>query len=144
MKTSTAAVRRQARETAFRLVYQSDVMAEPVEGAWRALREEGTLNEDQVELVDDVIAIIRDRGAEVDDLIRGAARNWTLDRIATTDRCVMRIAIAELMGRPGTPARVILDEAIDIARRYGTDASGGFVNGILDPVARTLRPGEVG
>jgi N utilization substance protein B len=144
MRTSTAAVRRQARETAFRLLYQADVMAEPVESAWRALREEGTLNEDQVQLVDDVIAVIRDRGAEVDDLIRGASRNWTLDRIATTDRCVMRVAIAELMGRPGTPARVILDEAVDIARRYGTDASGGFVNGILDPVARTLRPAEVG
>jgi transcription antitermination protein NusB len=143
-RTGTAAVRRQARETAFRLVYQADVMAEPVETGWQALREEGTLNEDQMELIGDVVKILRDRASEVDDLIRGASRNWTLDRIATTDRCVMRIAIAELMGRPGTPARVILDEAVDIARRYGTDASGGFVNGILDPVARTLRPGEVG
>ena len=142
--TSTAQVRRQARERAFRLVYQSDVMAEPVDAAWLQTKEEGGLTADQTELIDDVIGVLRKRADEVDELIRGASRNWTLDRIAATDRCVLRVAIAELIGRPGTPARVILDEAIDIARRYGTEASGAFVNGVLDPVARTLRPGEVG
>ncbi|MBI1797160.1 MAG: transcription antitermination factor NusB [Candidatus Eisenbacteria bacterium] len=143
MRTPTAATRRAARETAFRLVYQSDVMAEPVDTAWRAVRDQGALDEDQTALVDDLVRVLHDRAAEVDDRIRAAARNWALDRIAATDRGVLRIAIAELIGRPGTPARVILDEAIDIARRYGTDASGAFVNGVLDPVARELRPGEV-
>jgi N utilization substance protein B len=138
-----ATSRRQAREVAFRVVYQSDVMAEPVDAAWRAEREAATLTDEQRALVDDVVAVLRDRAGEVDDLIRGAARNWTLDRLAATDRCVMRVAIAELIGRAGTPARVILDEAIEIARRYGTEASGAFVNGVLDPVMRALRPGEV-
>ena len=71
------------------------------------------------------------------------ARHWELDRLAATDRSVLRIATAELLGRPGTPARVILDEAIEIARRFGSEESARFVNGVLDQVARTLRPGEV-
>ena len=86
---------------------------------------------------------LRQRPAEVDDLIRSAARHWELDRLAATDRSVLRIAIAELIGRPGTPARVVLDEAIEIARRYGSEESGSFVNGVLDHAARALRPGEV-
>ena len=52
-------------------------------------------------------------------------------------------AAAELLARPGTPARVVLDEAVEIARRYGSAESGGFVNGVLDRVARRLRPGEL-
>jgi len=50
--------------------------------------------------------------------------------------------VAELIGRPGTPARVVLDEAIEIARRYGSAESGRFVNGVLDRIARRLRPQE--
>lgn len=143
MKTSTAVTRRHAREVAFRTVYQADVMAENVSAAWSAARESSALNEDQLSLVDDVVRVLAGRLPEVDDLIRGASRNWELERIAATDRCVLRLAIAELIGRPGTPARVIIDEAIELARRYGTQESGRFVNGVLDPVMRTLRPGEI-
>ncbi|HVP14062.1 MAG TPA: transcription antitermination factor NusB, partial [Terriglobales bacterium] len=52
-------------------------------------------------------------------------------------------AVAELLARPGTPAPIVLDEAIEIARRYGSEESGAFVNGVLDQVARRLRPGEL-
>jgi N utilization substance protein B len=55
---------------------------------------------------------------------------------------VLRAAVAELLAHPGTPARVVLDEAIEIARRYGSVESGRFVNGVLDRIARRLRPGE--
>ena len=64
-------------------------------------------------------------------------------RLAATDRSVLRAAVAELMARPGTPVRVVLDEAIELARRYGSAESGGFVNGVLDQVARHLRPEEL-
>ena len=91
----------------------------------------------------DVLGVLKKRDVEVDELLQSAARNWELDRLAATDRSVLRIATAELIGRPGTPARVILDEAIEIARRFGTEESARFVNGVLDHVARRLRPGEV-
>jgi N utilization substance protein B len=143
MRAPTPTARRRAREVAFRLAYQADVMAESCDARVPAGCDEEHLSADQRALVEDVLGVLRRRPAEVDDLIRGAARHWELDRLAATDRSVLRIAIAELIGRPGTPARVVLDEAIEIARRYGSEESGRFVNGVLDHAARTLRPGEV-
>ena len=143
MKAPAGSARRRAREVAFRLVYQADVMAEPLGPDWSERCADDQLGPDATELVGDVLGVLLRRPAEVDDLVRAAARNWELDRLAATDRSVLRIAAAELIGRPGTPARVILDEAIEIARRFGSEESARFVNGVLDHVARRLRPGEV-
>jgi N utilization substance protein B len=78
----------------------------------------------------------------VDAEIQRSAEHWPVARLAVTDRAVLRAAVAELMARPGTPARVVLDEAIEIAKRYGSEESGRFVNGVLDQVAHRLRPDE--
>jgi len=134
--------RRRAREVAFRVVYQAELANDSYAETWRSRREEETLNADQAELVDDIAALLERRGAEVDEVLRSAAHHWTLERLGATDRAVLKTAVAELFGRPGTPARVVLDEAIEIAKRYGTEDSGRFVNGVLDRVARTLRPEE--
>jgi N utilization substance protein B len=117
-------------------------MGEPYRTAWGVAREEAHLNEAQRELVEDVLGVLERRGAEIDATLAGAALHWQIERLAATDRSVLRTAIAELMGRAGTPARVVLDEAIEIAKRFGSDQSGRFVNGVLDQVARALRPEE--
>ena len=143
MKASPRSARRRAREVAFQLAYQADVMGEGLDPDWRSRDDQEPLGPDPAALVEDVVAVLRARAPEVDVLIRDAARNWELDRLAATDRSVLRVATAELLGRPGTPARVVLDEAIEIARRFGGDESARFVNGVLDQVARRLRPGEV-
>jgi N utilization substance protein B len=143
MRAPAGSARRRAREVAFRFAYQADVMGEGFDADWSTRCAEEKLGADQTELVGDVLGVLRRRADEVDGLIRGAARNWELDRLAATDRSVLRIAVAELIGRPGTPARVILDEAIEIARRFGSEESARFVNGVLDHVARGLRPGEM-
>jgi N utilization substance protein B len=134
--------RRHAREVAFRVAYQSDLTGDRVADVWESRREEERLSDDQSQLVGDVLAALEARGTEVDAALREAAEKWPLERLAATDRSVLRTAIAELMGRAGTPARVVLDEAIEIARRYGSEESGRFVNGVLDRVARRLRPAE--
>jgi len=134
--------RRRAREVAFRVAYQADVTHDSYAAAWHARREEEGLSGDPLELVEDVIGLLERRGEEVDAHLTGAAQHWPLDRLSATDRSVLRAAVAELLGRPGTPARVVLDEAIDIAKRYGSEESGRFVNGVLDRLARELRPGE--
>jgi len=126
----------------FRVVYQSDVTGDPPGASWASVRDEEHLNEDQEQLVGDVVALLAAHGADVDATLGRAAEKWSLRRLAATDRSVLRGAVGELMARPGTPARVVLDEAIDIAKRYGSEASGRFVNGVLDRVARELRPGE--
>jgi N utilization substance protein B len=135
--------RRRARELAFRIAYQADLTGDPYREVWSALREDETLSDDQAELVGDVVGVLEARASEVDAALQQAAEHWPIVRLAATDRSVLRSAIAELMVRGGTPARVVLDEAIEIAKRYGSEESGRFVNGVLDRVARQLRPGEL-
>lgn len=135
-------LRRRAREVAFRVAYQAESAGDSFALAWTARQEEEKLNDDQRELVADVVAMLESRGSEVDDALRGAAERWPLERLAATDRAVLRVALAEVMARPGTPVRVIIDEAIDVARTFGSAESGRFVNGVLDRAVRALRPEE--
>ena len=127
---------------AFRVAYQSDLTRDGYAQVWALREAEERLGEDQRLLVEDVVAVLEQRGTEVDEELQRAAEHWALGRLAATDRSVLRAAVAELIGRPGTPARVVLDEAIEIARRYGSGESGRFVNGVLDRIARRLRPLE--
>jgi len=142
MTRVTESARRRAREAAFRVAYQADVAGDRYAEAWGTRREDERLSDDQSELVTDLVRILEQRGPEVDGAIAKAAAHWPLDRMAATDRSVLRLAAAELLGRAGTPARVVIDEAVEIARRYGSDQSPSFVNGVLDQVARALRPDE--
>jgi N utilization substance protein B len=143
VKLWTEGGRRRARETAFRVAYQADLMGESYVFTWAGLCEGIRLSADQRQLVEDVVAALESRRLEVDDALRAAAEHWEIERLAATDRSVLRAAVAELLGRPGSPARVVLNEAIDIAKRYGSEESGRFVNGVLDRVARVLRPEEL-
>ena len=136
------APRHRAREVAFRVVYQSDLTGDAYAEAWAARGAEERLGADQRRLVEAVLGMLANRGPEVDEELRRAAEHWSLPRLAATDRSVLRAAAAELLACPGTPARVVLDEAIEIAKRFGSEGSGAFVNGVLDRIARRLRPGE--
>ncbi len=142
MSGPATGTRRRAREVAFRVAYQADVAGDDYAFAWTLRREEETLTPDQLELIGDIVQALVARGAEIDDRLRGAAEHWPLQRLAATDRAVLRVALAELLARPGSPARVVIDEAIEVARRYGSAESGTFVNGVLDRAAREMRPAE--
>ena len=77
--------------------------------------------------------------AEIDALLSKNAVNWKISRMAAVDRNILRLAIYELT-RTDTPVSVVLDEAIQLAQRFGAESSAGFVNGVLDAVARQVRP----
>ena len=143
MSPATGA-RRRAREVAFRVAYQADIAGDAYPVAWGLRREqEDKLNPDQLELIEDLVGALEQRHGEVDDALQAALEDrWVVARLAATDRAVLRVAVAELLSRPGSPARVVLDEAIEIARTYGREESGRFVNGVLDRAARNLRPAE--
>ena len=133
--------RREAREIAFRATYQSDVTGEPID---RCL---GEIVEDLDELRDDVrefagslVRTLAEHRDEIDAAVSRIARNWSLGRMAATDRSIIRLAAAELLFHTDTPTRVALDEAIEIAKKYGMETSGSFVNGILDRIAHEARP----
>jgi transcription antitermination factor NusB len=137
--------RRRAREVAFRVAYQADVAGDAYPAAWALRREdEERLSGDQLELIEDLVAALAGRGAEVDAALQGALEErWALARLAATDRAVLRVAVAELLARPGSPARVVLDEAIEIARTFGSEESGSVRERRAGPRRAGPAPGGV-
>jgi transcription antitermination protein NusB len=83
---------------------------------------------------------VEDHRARLDDLISSHARGWTLERMPVVDRNVLRVALFELLDRPDVPTAVVIDEAVKLAKRFSTDDSGRFVNGMLSAIAPELRP----
>ena len=132
--------RTKARECAFQLLYQHEVGGEPmgavIEGFWR-LRA-GT--PEMRGMAERLARGAESRVAELDEAIAEAATNWRLDRIAPVDRTILRLGAYELLAEAGTPAAVILDEAVELAKRFGEAESPAFVNGVLDAIHRRVRP----
>jgi N utilization substance protein B len=87
----------------------------------------------------ELIAGVSQYRAELDAVLAAHAQNWRLARMATVDRNVLRLAVFELL-HSTTPAPVVIDEAVELARRFGGEKSPAFVNGILDAVAHAVRP----
>ena len=85
---------------------------------------------------------VEDHRGELDALIEEHDRNWSLERMPAIDRNVLRLALYELKDRPDVPVAVVIDEAVELAKRFSTDDSGRFVNGMLSAIAPKLRPGE--
>lgn len=135
------ASRRQAREHALQVLFQIDMTGETPEAAlglhWIERPVGPSVQKFAEELVRGTFADI----VRIDAMITSASDNWRIERMATVDRNVIRMAIHELMRDGVTPPAVVLDEAIEIAKRFGGEESGQFVNGVLDAVRRKLFPG---
>lgn len=86
----------------------------------------------------DLVGGVVERIDELDGILGVHARNWRVSRMAAVDRNVLRLAVYELRDTT-TPIAVVIDEAVDLARRFGSEASPSFVNGVLDSVAREVR-----
>jgi N utilization substance protein B len=82
---------------------------------------------------------VEGRRAHIDDLIASHSKGWTLERMPAIDRTILRIGTFELVERVDTPVAVVIDEAVELAKRFSTDDSGRFVNGVLAAIARTVR-----
>jgi N utilization substance protein B len=132
--------RHDAREIAFRAIYQADVTGEPPERCLDEVLEETTPVPEAERFARELIRTLEAHRDEVDSCIARVSRNWPIARMAATDRSVLRVATAELFYVLETPVRVALDEAIEIAKKYGMENSGAFVNGILDRLAHEARP----
>jgi transcription antitermination protein NusB len=91
------------------------------------------------ELTQLLVRGVQANGPEIDDLIASHAKGWTLRRMPTIDRNVLRIGTFELIHRPDVPIAVVIDEAVELAKRFSTDDSGKFVNGVLSAIAQKVR-----
>lgn len=132
--------RRQAREQALQLLYQVDL-------GQRSLDEAVSLfwDDEEEPTAPDVVEFARilARGASaqrerIDELITEASINWKIRRMSLVDRNILRIAVFEFIALDDVPATVSINEAIELGKRFGTTDSGGFINGILDKIARNL------
>ena len=88
---------------------------------------------------DDLFRVACERREEIDQLIEHNAEHWRMERMAAVDRNLLRTSVAEFLGFPKTPKAVVINEALEIARRYSTPESVHFINGVLDSVARELK-----
>ena len=89
-----------------------------------------------------VHGVIKERAA-LDGIIAGSAEHWRVERMAVVDRNILRVAVYELAWLPHTPPVVVLDEAIEVGKKFGSEQSGAFINGILDAVRKRIERGEV-
>ena len=87
---------------------------------------------------DDLFRVATDRLPEIDGLIERHAEHWRMERMAAVDRNLLRASVAELMAYPDTPRAVVINEALEIARRFSSPESVHFVNGVLDSVGKEL------
>jgi N utilization substance protein B len=129
--------RRKAREIALQVLYQLDVQEQLSDEQALALfwaHFEG--DQSSREFADRLVRGVRAHLAELDELLGRASRNWRLERMARVDRNLLRLALFEIKYSSEVPAKVALNEAIEIAKRYGTAESPAFVNGILDRCLR--------
>ena len=86
-----------------------------------------------------LITGVADDGARIDELVAAAAVGWEIDRMPVVDRTILRLATWELLARPDVPVPVVIDEAVELAKQYSTEQSGGFVNGVLSTIASQVR-----
>jgi transcription antitermination protein NusB len=127
--------RRTAREKALQALFQIDVSdAEPSAAIEHVL--EGKAND---EYLTRLVTGVLDHQSEIDQLIKENLEKWSLERLATVDRNLLRIAVFELKyAHDDVPEKVVMDEAIEIAKHYGDDQSGKFINGVLSKVKQQL------
>ena len=133
--------RRKSRELLLQMLFQSDMGKQGYDDVRRTFwAERGTVDKDTRGFADDLFRLASDRLTEIDGLIEKHAQHWRMDRMATVDRNVLREAVAEFLGYPNTPRAVVINEALEIARKFSTPESVQFINGVLDSVGKDVGP----
>ena len=131
--------RRKSRELVLQMLFQADMGQQSAEDVRRTFwNERGSVGSDVQDFAEDLFRVANDRNLEIDGLIERHAEHWRMDRMAAVDRNLLRSAVAELVGFPATPRAVVINEALEIARKFSTPESVQFINGVLDSVGKDL------
>ncbi len=131
--------RRKSRELALQMLFQADMgKQEPDEVRRTFWSERSAIEPDERGFADDLFRVASDRKTEIDALIESHAEHWRMERMAAVDRNLLRAAVAEMLGFPTTPRAVVINEALEIARKFSSPESVQFLNGVLDSVGREL------
>jgi transcription antitermination protein NusB len=143
MKAADQTSRRRSREAALQMLYQLEIgrttAQEAIVSYWPAHDADDDVSEPQRQFANALVLGTMARLAEVDAIITAHAQNWRIERMVVIDRIVLRLAIYELLAEMDTPARVVINEGIELARTYSGEEAVPFVNGVLDSVRKELK-----
>ena len=142
MKPAESAARHKAREAALQMLYQWEVgrssPGDTILSYWPAHEEAAEVGEQHREFANRLVRGTVERLDEIDRLLAARAQNWRVERMAVLDRLVLRLATYELLAESGTPPKVVINEALELARAYSGEEAVSFVNGVLDGVRKEL------
>jgi N utilization substance protein B len=131
--------RRKSRELTLQMLFQADMGKQTPEQVRQTFwRERADVEADVRSFAEDLFRVAGDRATEIDSLIEGHAQHWRMERMAAVDRNLMRAAVAEMLGFPTTPRAVVINEALEVARKFSSPESVQFINGVLDSVGKQL------
>ena len=135
--------RRKSRELVLQMLFQADMGKQTVDHVRKTFWGEHASASDEVRgFADDLFRVATDRGPEIDKLIEGHAEHWRMERMAAVDRNLLRAAVAEFLAYPETPRAVVINEALEIARKFSSPESVHFINGVLDSIAKEMAVAE--
>ncbi len=125
--------RHKARETALKILYQKDVTGNNLKEIWQSFCKNHDSSLNYSDYAWTLVNGVNEHDVEIDSLIQQHSLNWSLDRMSPIDRNILRIAVHEIIYLD-VPPKVSIDEAIKLGKRYGTEHSPAFINGILDAI----------
>ena len=139
---SSGQPRHRARESALQMLYQWEVGRTPIEEVCQTFWTGGPAGAPPAESIrtfaTSLASGVAAHSAQLDTLIVEAAEHWRLERMNVMDRLILRLGVYEFLHEPGTPAIVVINEALELGRSFSADESVRFINGILDAIRRTL------
>ena len=137
--------RRKSRELVLQMLFQADMGKQTPDDVRRIFWREHKSAEGEVRtFAEDLFRVAADHGSEIDGLIERHAEHWRMDRMAAVDRNLLRSAVAEFIGFPATPRAVVINEALEIARKFSSPESVQFINGVLDNIGKELEKKPAG
>lgn len=137
--------RRKSRELALQMLFQADLGQQPSDEVRKTFWSgRGEVADEVQGFSNDIFRVAQDRAEEINQLIQSHAENWRVDRMAAVDRNLLRAAVAEMLGFPGTPRAVVINEAIEIARKFSSPESVQFINGVLDSIGKEIEEKALG
>ena len=131
--------RRSSRELALKFLYQFELNGGDLDEQIKLFLERNSSQEDVANFMKELVVSLIDKMEEIDEIIQKFSDHWILDRMTVIDRNILRMGACELLFNFSTPPKVVINEAIDIAKKYGNEDSPEFINGILDKVYNEIR-----
>ncbi len=126
--------RRLSREMALKVLFQIDLVSTNIEEALKYTFEDGEFSDEVKEFSLILVKGVMSNFSEIDKVIRNYTNNWSLERITNIDRNILRMAIYEILHLKNIPKSVSINEAVELAKKYGTKSSSSFVNGVLGKI----------